>query len=502
MNRLVAVLSILIFSSFFVLSPASAQFDRNWEFSSAQGDRPSYIGSDDDARALAYGEVDDGSGTLVERVLVAIGGSDPYEIKILDADDGSDTGDTLSGVSGLPSPNNGRKITDVEVTDDGLIIACNTPNNPFLGGSTENFKCWTWDSLTDDPTEVIDYTPPDNSGDGLGDWVGRQISVKGTADDNSLTILTGAASGDGETSPYVYRFTTSDNGDSFSAEEIERKDQPPSGSLVGVAQSDTGAAPFFFNEGTTQPRRYDADGNEEAEEPGLVSNFTWAPMYFEAAGDEWLTIFNWESDGGQYATLANITDGLDEPSVYGSTPSLGSEDNVNGTGDVDVRINDDETATFFVISTNNGIGSYTSSDPLPVELAGFDAVQSGSSVELTWQTASETNNAGFHVQRETEEGEWTDLGFVESKAENGTTTESLAYRYEVEEELPPGTHRFRLKQVDLDGTPHPSEAETVEVRMDEALSLSAPAPNPASDQTTVRFAVQEPSETEVAVYNV
>jgi hypothetical protein len=139
---------------------------------------------------------------------------------------------------------------------------------------------------------------------------------------------------------------------------------------------------------------------------------------------------------------------------------------------------------------------------LPVELATFDAVRSGSTVELSWQTASETNNAGFYVQRETESKQWTDLGFVESKAGNGTTDRARSYRYVVEDELAPGTHRFRLKQVDLDGTPHPSRVEPVEVRMDEALSLSAPAPNPASGQARVQFAVQESAETTIAVYNV
>ena len=129
-------------------------------------------------------------------------------------------------------------------------------------------------------------------------------------------------------------------------------------------------------------------------------------------------------------------------------------------------------------------------------------MQSGSSVELTWQTASETNNAGFHVQRQTESEKWTDLGFVESKSDNGTTNRVQSYRYEVEEELAPGTHRFRLKQVDLDGTPHPSRVETVEVRMEEALSLSAPAPNPVTEQARVQFAIRESAKTRIAVYNV
>jgi hypothetical protein len=162
---------------------------------------------------------------------------------------------------------------------------------------------------------------------------------------------------------------------------------------------------------------------------------------------------------------------------------LGQDNNASGN---------DEGYQLVPVRTSSG---------LPVEMTGFDAVQSGSSVELTWQTASETNNAGFHVQRKIE-GTWADLGFVESKAPSGTTESPQTYRYAVEEELAPGTHRFRLEQVDLDGTPHPSRVEVVEVRMEEALILSAPAPNPASGQAQVQFAVREAAETTIAVYNV
>ena len=138
---------------------------------------------------------------------------------------------------------------------------------------------------------------------------------------------------------------------------------------------------------------------------------------------------------------------------------------------------------------------------LPVEMAGFDAVQNGKSVELTWQTASETNNAGFTVQHETESG-WQSLGFIESKASGGTTTESTAYRYTVDQELGPGTHRFRLQQKDLDGSTSLSEVATVDVGMDEAVRLSAPAPNPTRGSTTLEFGVKEATEVTVSVYNV
>jgi hypothetical protein len=134
-------------------------------------------------------------------------------------------------------------------------------------------------------------------------------------------------------------------------------------------------------------------------------------------------------------------------------------------------------------------------------MAGFDAVKNGNSVELTWQTASESNNAGFRVQRETETG-WTSLGFVQSKASGGTTTEAQSYRYTVEEELEAGTHRFRLKQEDLDGSSSFSDVVKVDVGMDAALTLNAPAPNPTQGVTTLSFGVKESVETTVSVYNV
>jgi hypothetical protein len=139
--------------------------------------------------------------------------------------------------------------------------------------------------------------------------------------------------------------------------------------------------------------------------------------------------------------------------------------------------------------------------PLPVEMAGFDAVQNGGAVELRWQTASETNNAGFSVQHETESG-WTTLGFVESKAQGGTTTEAQSYRYTVGRDLAPGTHHFRLKQTDLDGSTSLSPVETIDVSMDAALRITAPAPNPAAGVTTFSIGAKEAANATVGLYNV
>ena len=213
-------------------------------------------------------------------------------------------------------------------------------------------------------------------------------------------------------------------------------------------------------------------------------------------GEEWGTIKTSDQSTTLLFTQGDLASGLSVPGYTGG----GTEPMVvTSSGDV-FAASRFRTSSGQVESTDY-IAKVSDAPPLPVEMAGFDAVQNGSSVELRWQTASETNNAGFRVQQATESG-WTTLGFVESKAAGGTTTEAQSYRYTVKQELAPGTHRFRLKQEDLDGSTSLSDVVKLDVSMDEALSLSAPAPNPAHGQTTLSFGVKQSSETTIGLYNV
>jgi hypothetical protein len=146
------------------------------------------------------------------------------------------------------------------------------------------------------------------------------------------------------------------------------------------------------------------------------------------------------------------------------------------------------------------IAKVSDAPPLPVEMAGFDAVQTGSSVELTWQTASETNNAGFQVQRKSgSQGEWTQIGFREGV---GTTETAQSYRFT--DATPPfeaDALTYRLRQVDLDGSVSYSEPVTIQQTVEEAL-LRAPFPNPTRGQATVQFAVPERQQVTLRLYDV
>lgn len=142
-------------------------------------------------------------------------------------------------------------------------------------------------------------------------------------------------------------------------------------------------------------------------------------------------------------------------------------------------------------------------DFLPVELAGLEAQVSSRRVTLQWQTASETNNARFVVEHKGSERDtiqndaWTTLGAVEGA---GTTSRPQSYDF-TKGDLAYGTHRFRLRQVDLGGTTSHSKPVKAVVAPSEALSLEA-YPNPIERRGTVRIATQAGQEVSLVAYDV
>ncbi len=84
---------------------------------------------------------------------------------------------------------------------------------------------------------------------------------------------------------------------------------------------------------------------------------------------------------------------------------------------------------------------------LPVELTSFTATLDGTAAMLRWTTASETNNSGFDIEHRTGADSFQSVGFAPG---HGTTLEATRYAHSIEG-LTPGTHTFRLKQIDFDG---------------------------------------------------
>ncbi|GIV57558.1 MAG: hypothetical protein KatS3mg042_0471 [Rhodothermaceae bacterium] len=134
--------------------------------------------------------------------------------------------------------------------------------------------------------------------------------------------------------------------------------------------------------------------------------------------------------------------------------------------------------------------------PLPVELVAFTALLDGRNAVLTWETGGEVGNLGFEVQHRSD-ADWQALGFVEGA---GTTTFKQDYRF-VARDLAPGTHHFRLKQIDAGGGVHYSPEVEVRVELPGAFELTPAYPNPFNPQATFSLAVRQTQHVRVALYD-
>lgn len=121
---------------------------------------------------------------------------------------------------------------------------------------------------------------------------------------------------------------------------------------------------------------------------------------------------------------------------------------------------------------------------LPVTLLDFSANVRENLVLLTWQTASEINNAGFEVQR-SEEGtqQFEKIGWLNG---HGDSQETLTYEWEDATVEKGTTYYYRLMQVDFDGKKTFSEVVSAKLGDVDQITFNL-LPNPAKDLVTVQI---------------
>jgi hypothetical protein len=135
--------------------------------------------------------------------------------------------------------------------------------------------------------------------------------------------------------------------------------------------------------------------------------------------------------------------------------------------------------TFSNFCSNNIIPYATGCEVTPVTLKSFNATRKGSNVELNWETASETNNKGFYIQRNTGNAVWENVSFVPTKAANGNTSSALSYSFVDANNTNKVVTQYRLRQEDKDGKFKYSDIRSV--RGLEQLSKVLIYPNPNKD---------------------
>ena len=208
--------------------------------------------------------------------------------------------------------------------------------------------------------------------------------------------------------------------------------------------------------------------------------------------------------------------GLGDTPFLGQNVLSGNSGQGNYIADVDYKLDPDLDSgkgyrmTLFVLMSNNGIAAFRSRKViLPVTFVSLHASVEQGAVILSWDVASEVNNAGFAVQRSFSDGaSWETLGMVPGR---GTDRGLHHYMYA---DPVTSTHRslgsvqYRLKQVDTDGGFATSPSVTALITGDCSIFLSQNFPNPfgtsartGAGQTTIAYRIARAGRVALKVYN-
>lgn len=212
--------------------------------------------------------------------------------------------------------------------------------------------------------------------------------------------------------------------------------------------------------------------------------------------------WNVAGSNGSPVNCANVsillsTDGGNNYStLLASTPNDGSQQvtyNVSPTSQARIALLAVGNV-FYDISNSN----FTISAPLPVELVSFAARRQANGIRLDWNTATETNNRGFHIERSADGTEqFEPIGWMDG---HGSTTLPQSYTF-FDTDLPSaGVLYYRLRQTDFDGGEQRSAIRAVLLDENGQPDNLAVWPNPASAKIRLQLpasAAQETSQVRV-----
>jgi len=132
----------------------------------------------------------------------------------------------------------------------------------------------------------------------------------------------------------------------------------------------------------------------------------------------------------------------------------------------------------------------------PVTLSSFTGVKQGSINKLYWTTESEMNNAGFSIERSADGKNFSTIGYVAAKTENGNSNTPLNYSFNDEKPIA-GSNYYRLKQTDRDGKY--SYSSLVVLKGEKGFYLSSLYPNPTRDALSLAITSEKAEKTTINI---
>ena len=245
-------------------------------------------------------------------------------------------------------------------------------------------------------------------------------------------------------------------------------------SVFGTTIGSTQSRPSNLCSGATSTKAYDVWYSLR---PASNGNFT-VNVTGDATFDAVLSVYR--------GSCSNLTlDACSDVTFYGGTESVTISNAVAGTNYL-IRVycyyDVTDSASSFVINATG--------PALPVNGLTLSGVRNGSKAQLSWQTLTETNNAGFELQRSADGRNFTGIAQIASKASGGNSTAAITYNAEDVKPFSSANY-YRLKQTDKDGKYSLSNVVYLKGAAVSTLTLSAVYPNPTRD--VLKAAVQAPA---------